>query len=535
MSDDVENGNPRKNLPHIRQSRLKSVSSWLKSFCSLANFRSKRISFLSDTFRRAFIVSLTIVIFILWTLYVLGLEKWTTDFAQGFATVIVGYGALETFIWNYRQKQEHFGRQLLDSQFFDIQNRIASEDPKQRANAALRLAEMAQQGSSGEVKDSSKENYPYFKRAINQLSMSLRMDNESQVRIEVIQSLNMLSKFASDSDNRALLLELIKVLAETNRQARTSFAKRLANYCAMIKRPLDLIVSEEKESEESVDWRDDPLSKLHLIISFTERLELEEERVKTNWWCLHQLTNVSEFKVRYLRAENGLLSQDFDEILNDLVEYSERLKQSSLALVEALKLLRLRDVKDGTQIDLSRVFLSGSNLGGICLSDADLSESWLQGANWSDCILRNVTFDRSGLQRAEFIGATFETVTMNECKAHNMMSRGSEWKDVELKNAFLWESDLSRSELSSSNLSKTEFNGSRLDNTVFIDITAEYAKFDRLLSADRTAFTNVDLLGASFEESDLSTCTFNDVKNLNEKYVAGRIGTDGENDINIVR
>lgn len=514
MSDDVENGYPRDNLSHIRQSWLKSVQSWLKSVCNCANFRSILITILSDTFRRAFIASSIIMIFILWTLCVLGLEKWTTDFAQGFATVIIGYGALETFIWNYRQKQQHFDRQLLDSQFLDIQNRIASEDPKQRANAALRLAEMAIHPYPGKSGGMTAENYPYFERASNQLAMSLRMDNETQVRIEVIQSLKMLSKLESESKNQTLLLELIKVLAETNRQSRTSFAKRLANYCAVINRPLELIVREDKVTEESVDWQDDPLSNLHPIISFTEHLELDEERVKTNWWCLYQISNVSEFRIRYLRAKKGLLSQDFDEILNDVVEYGERLKQSSLALVEALKLLELRNMEDDTQIDLSKVFLSGSNLEGIFLSNVNLSESWLQGAICSDCKLSNVTLDRSGLQRAEFNGATFEKVIMNECKAHMMIARGSKWMEVESKDSFLWQSDLSYSELKSSTLSRTDFNGSKLDGTVFSNSTADYAKFDRLLSAENTNFSGVDLLGASFEESDLSTCIFEGCRKL---------------------
>lgn len=52
----------------------------------------------------------------------------STESVQGLATLFVGLGALETFIWNYGQKQEQFALKALEDEFVDIQNRFASDD-----------------------------------------------------------------------------------------------------------------------------------------------------------------------------------------------------------------------------------------------------------------------------------------------------------------------------------------------------------------------------------------------------------------------
>jgi len=99
-----------------------------------------------------------------------------------------------TFAWQYdlrrmqedqfrdKQKadQEHFESQSLDTQFKDIQDRFASENPIQRAHAANRLAEMAGKRSPGKPEEPTVENYPYFPRAVSHLVTALHIEEDRQ-------------------------------------------------------------------------------------------------------------------------------------------------------------------------------------------------------------------------------------------------------------------------------------------------------------------------------------------------------------------
>jgi pentapeptide repeat protein len=169
---------------------------------------------------------------------------WWTQFPwYALAAAFAGAIALVTFLCTRAQnqqqferqqaaEQERFDRQQLDSLFVDIQNRFASESAMMRANAAIRLAEMAEMRLPGKPVVRVRENYPFFSRAASQLSAALHMEKEQAVRDEVMRALDRMTGFARGG-NQALLYCQIAELADANRSAKKDFVDALARYCSL--------------------------------------------------------------------------------------------------------------------------------------------------------------------------------------------------------------------------------------------------------------------------------------------------------------
>jgi hypothetical protein len=119
---------------------------------------------------------------------------WWTPWIPVIAAAIVTAGALITLYTNKRLSELHFDRQGLQSLLTDILNRFASENPIIRANAAIRLGEIARKNWPGRSKKKTRDNYPFFPDASSQLAAALHMEENEAVREEIIKARGRLSQ-----------------------------------------------------------------------------------------------------------------------------------------------------------------------------------------------------------------------------------------------------------------------------------------------------------------------------------------------------
>jgi len=170
-----------------------------------------------------------------------GSSPWTQVPWQPIVTAATAVGALITFVFNQAQKQRHFDRQqgaeqsrfelqALDNQFADTLDRLASEQPFMRANAAIRLAEMAAMRQPGRPCVRTAVNYPFFERALWQLVAALRLERDGSVRHEVVRALSRMNGFCRDG-GETLREALFREVRAANVRARDDFAVGLGRYC----------------------------------------------------------------------------------------------------------------------------------------------------------------------------------------------------------------------------------------------------------------------------------------------------------------
>jgi hypothetical protein len=329
--------------------------------------------------------------------------------AAAFAAVIT----LVTFLFTRAQNQEQFERQQaaeqerfdrkqMDELFVDIQDRFASASAIMRANAAIRLGEMAEMRLPGKPAVRTRENYPFFSRAASQLAAALQMETEQAVRDEVMKALVRMTKFASEG-SQALLTLQIEELACASRCARKAFVEALARYCSLFEKltdadlrplvgfapfclnPHTTLVS-LRDLASSKKCRD--AASVYAALRAAERAAAVRDREPEE--RRHLLPEIRSSAARLIDTRIALVMAlqarcglDIHSRLVGLPE-AERLRTAGLDLHEAQ--LQGADLH-GAQ--LQELCLADAQLQGAILARAQLQAAQLQGANLTDADLRD--------------------------------------------------------------------------------------------------------------------------------------------------
>ncbi|MBI3912460.1 MAG: pentapeptide repeat-containing protein [Armatimonadetes bacterium] len=326
---------------------------------------------------------------------------------QAAVTAVGGVVALGTFLLNRSQKQEHFERQALDTQFTDILNRFSSDRPIMRANAAIRLAEMAAQRWPGRPADLTRENYPFFPRVASQLAAALHMEEDRAVRDEIGKALGRTAEFAKQG-NQALLYVLISELADANRSAKKTFIRLLAHYC-----------SAHEEVTDEV---------LRPLTNFAPFCVGERDTLA----CLRDLADSGDCRAAAVcralgQARDETAAPNAPNLLEEIHSAAARLKDTVHALATALRGLSdprgvpstapsLRKWAREPELKLQGCFLAGANLIQAQLQEALLAGAQLQGADLWIAELQEANLFQAQLQGANLRGARLQGANLSQAQ-----------------------------------------------------------------------------------------------------------------------
>lgn len=432
-----------------------------------------------------------------WTLHAYipfskGIPFWLQLPWSAIVTFLGGLIVLFTYIANHRQKQQHFEREALDNQFKDILDRLANESPMLRANAVIRLAEMAEQKYPGKSSELIPDNYPFFSRAASQLSTSLHMERERAVRDEVVKSFRRISDFSSQY-SQILLMLLIKELVDSNRTALRIFSEKLAEY-----------FPGDQEVEDG-----------HLFAVGQFAHFCHDDWI--NVYCLRAILNSSE--CLSARAATFTLQQanpiydphsKYDQLLCELREAATILQDTRDALAKALTgLYPPNDIPDTpengfflskqfklywsrqTPLHLNKCFLAGADLTRVHLEGAAISSAFLHGAYLYQANLDLAFLPFTGIEGADIGDSSL---------------RGSYLFKAHLAFAKLIRADLRGAILTSSQLWGTNLTEAKLNNAKLNDVQLDKQVGDKQCSA---IFSDANWWDAIYSKDDIQKSWLN--------------------------
>jgi uncharacterized protein YjbI with pentapeptide repeats len=368
-----------------------------------------------------------------------------------------------------RRRQEN----ALEQRFGDALARFSDEhDPKARANAADRLAEMARQRYPGRRARLSQESYPIFERAASRLATALCSEEEDEVRGAVVSCLGSMVEFGKGGD-QALLRVQIRELARANRTCKEALQRDLGEYWSL-----------RREANDDVDECLWPLLRC---------LPLCKHEAGT-LACLRDLAGIQDCleAAEAVPARRGAEAADDkveDRVLERLKARAAHLRDCETALVDSLHALPgsgnlssdSRPNNDRSPApdapDLHECCLAGADLEGCRLSGADLSHTELHGV---------------GFRAAELAGAKLDDAHMQWANLEEALLRGAR-----LENARLQSADLGHALLRKAHLRGAHFEGATLRRADLRDACLDGA---HLGNADLIA---AKLQGGSFVRANL--------------------------------
>jgi hypothetical protein len=320
------------------------------------------------------------------------------------AAVLTGVIALVTFLFTRAQTQEHFERQQaaeqerferqeLDSLFTDIQDRFASASPIMRANAAIRLAEMAEMRQPGKAAVRTQESYPFFPRAVSQLAAALHMETEQAVRDEVMKALLRMTDFAAEGSAGLFNLQMAE-LACANRSARKAFLEALARYCSLFEKLTDN------------DLR--PLIGFAPFCLKPETTLLSLRDLASSKKCRDAASVYAALRAAERAGARGHGEpEERRRLLPELQSSAARLIDTRVALVMTLRARSAPEIQRAPVgfPEGDRLRAAGLDLREAQLQGADLHGAQLQELCLIDARLEGATLARAQLQRAQLQGA----------------------------------------------------------------------------------------------------------------------------------
>lgn len=397
-----------------------------------------------------------------------------------------------------------------------------------RANAAIRLAEMAQQRYPGKSDRKEPESYPYFSRAASQLATTLRMEEDAQVRRETVEALRQMTEFAAEAEKQILLYKLIGFLADTNREAREAFSVILSEHAFAMKRPQDN--GEETGDPDDPKHTTDPLFDIVHLTPFCIGKENVEE---INWWCLKTLMATDKAQARWrvlntYNADNANASQQRDlsaertKMRQQIEHQAACLITTRNALTNALKGLKGHQYPE---LNLRSVFLSGVDLTKAHLAKAKLQKSWLQGTTLHSANLEDADFYQSHLHYADLFQSSVTRTKFNhisayharfdEIKGADCTFEGANMPDAKFKSARLAKPIFSNTKMATADLSAAKLQGAKLDrcsipfgNLDHVDLSdANIEKAElREISIQQADVRNAQAQGANFDGAIIRGC-----------------------------
>lgn len=381
---------------------------------------------------------------------------WWTPWIPVVAALIATAGVLITLYTNKGLSERQFDRRAQESLFTDILNRFAAKNPIIRANAAIRLAEMARKNWPGKPEQKTPDNFPFFPDAASQLAAALYMENNRAVRDEIAKALARMADFAKQ-DDQLLLHLLIRELADANRSARAAFVDVLAEGCSRVKK-----VSKED---------------LLTLVPFAPFCAAEE----MSWACLVSLANSKECRAAATSKAIRRKAQTAEEqreadlrLLPDIESCADRLMATRDTLATALCALaapvdlpsnaaQVRNWKRAPPLALKRCFLAEATLFDAQLQGADLQGALLQSANLIRTRLQGAALMQAECQSASMTGVQAQGATLTETYLQRANLVGAQLQETFLGWANFLEAKLSGADLTGANLAGARLFDVRVD------------------------------------------------------------------------
>ncbi len=346
-----------------------------------------------------------------------------------------------------------FEEKAQEDRFKDIQDRFASSDDKTRANAALRLAEMARlPHPDAKDKPICEANYPFFLRAGAALAIALHIEKDDSVRAANKEALSSMVSWAKQKEENDLMLRaLIVKLYDANLIAKQRFVKILAEY--------------RSRQEDDFD-----LSILSSIVSFTFGSISD---MKT--WKIISLMMEDEEFVSERRFYTSLHDASPKTSLKSESELLIQIKQAASCLITvrdslANSLRALSPLVKGVEMDLHMegVFLAAANLSGAHLKKVYFWGAQCAGASFQETHLENAVFFKACLEQSRFENAYLDNASFS---AANLA--GANFDAADLKNAKFFRADLSHASFYYGELQRAQFGAAILKETRISDVTLE--------------------------------------------------------------
>lgn len=391
---------------------------------------------------------------------------WYTPWTSVIAAAIATAGALITLYTNKRLSEIQFDRRALESSFADILNRFASENPIIRANAAIRLGEIAQKQWPGKSERETLDNYPFFPNATAQLAAALQMEHNKAVRDEVEKALARTAIFA-EQDNQLLLYLLVRELSDANRNAKYAFREALAEGTSRVEN----VTSEQ----------------LRPLIPFASFCEREEDSLS----YLQALADSNECKraatAKAIRRK-GLTDEARKEgdlkLLPDIEASAKRLISTRDALATALRALAAprkswwaapypKGWKRRLPFALDECFLAGAKLEGAHLQGLQIRQVALHGADLKMADLQCADLSFAQLNGATMFGAFLQDTTLENAQLQRAFLQGARLHGAGLFFAQAQGASFARTDLREANLAGADFTGADLEGAFLAGAVVE--------------------------------------------------------------
>jgi uncharacterized protein YjbI with pentapeptide repeats len=411
---------------------------------------------------------------------------WWKDFPWAALAAVASFvSALIAVLINKRLSERQFERKSLADEFTDILNRFSSENPIIRANAAIRLGEMAgrevpaeyrflpaigltapekPRGVEGNGQKSNPVVYPFFSRAVAQLAAALHMEEHSAVRAEVGQSLSRLADQTAAQKPSDLML-LIHELARANRRAKT-------NVCELLSKALACPANEVKAPA---------VHSLSKVATFCEYDLFKGELAQLS--CLNKLVLSKEYG-RVAEFYKSIKPSQGDRVLLELSEeLMMEIKQSVERLIDvrdALQatLVHLPEPKDLPEVWKVPNISEGSwqrhpnvKLDGCFVAGIKLDNKHLEGISFEGVVAQGSSFKKASLQGAKFALAGLQCADFG----HSDL-RGAYCIFVEAESANFWGANLKNSYMAEAHLEHADFTFADLDGADLTEATLNNAE-----------------------------------------------------------
>jgi uncharacterized protein YjbI with pentapeptide repeats len=437
---------------------------------------------------------------------------WWKDFPWAALAAVASFiSALIAVIINKQLSERQFERKSLADEFTDILNRFSSENPIIRANAAIRLGEMAgrevapefrffppigrsanrflsvigptasrflpavrrtaipdnRQDAEASAQESNPAAYPFFSRAVAQLAAALHMEEHSAVRAEVGQSLSRLADQTA-ARNRSDLTLLIHELARANQRATKTV-------CELLSKALACPANEVKAPA---------IHSLSNVATFCRYDLFKGELAQLS--CLNQLVHSDDYgrvadfykSVKPAQGNKALLELS-EELMIEIKLSVERLMDVRDALKAALSHLpEPKDLPEAWKVptigEKSWQRHPDVNLDGCFLACIELADRHLEGISFEHVVAQGSSFAKAHLQGARFGLAGLQCADLGDSNL-----QGAYFVFVDAESANFWGANLKNSYMSEANLEHADFTFADLDGTDLTKATLNNAELYR--------------------------------------------------------
>ncbi len=340
------------------------------------------------------------------------------------------------FIKKQEADRRQFEEKAQEDRFKDIQDRFASDDPRTRANAALRLAEMARQHKpNAEDESVCEENYPFFLRAAAPLAIALLIEENPSVQSANKDALADIAKWIKGKQrNDRLLRTLIAKLYSANLTAKSTFIKSFAEYSSDI-----------------------PAEALNLsIVATFAPFTTNDEATRQTLEYMKTEDDFRSYRRVHRKLHRGIPQDDQHNLLEQMETNARRLIDTRDALALALCALSTpRPIpKPASEAESEQAWRNyskrfGINLRGAFLAGATLTNAVLIGADFTKAYLRGAKLDYAKLMGATVVTRLYGTLlykarvvnmdgtnpaTMPRVSWENAEFLGASGEDEELRN-----------------------------------------------------------------------------------------------------